>query len=319
MRRLSIILIGALVFGGWALLLLCLTPRPDLLQKAARTAFSGDAPYQWLSNHELLVFDRAPEHGWNCFRLDTLTGTKVPLPELQRSLSNTSDMPYFLKVSPDGKHVVYHGSATPQLFTTKGTRLQSCQWNTPPDNQNIANGAPFWLANGRLVFLPNLNNATAPLSDNFLRLPFLDARKLDAQISSEDGSAIIVNPQTEIQNLKLLTIPFLPEFGAAQYYSPPMLTASGLLYAYASAYEENDTRVLLLQSLTPGSAAVKHVVHAPPGLTFAACNSADGDSARISPQGNRVFWLFHSRAYTPPLRALLRRFTPGSKRPPISG
>ena len=100
-----------------------------------------------------------------------------------------------------------------------------------------------------------------------------------------------------------------------EYYSPPMLTANGLLYAYASAYEENDTRALLRLSLSPGSAAVKQVVHAPPGLTFAACNSASGDSAQISPQGNRVFWLFHSRAYTPSFRALLRRFNPRVEAP----
>ena len=311
-----LLFLSMVIVGGWCLLLLRMAPHPDLLHRAAPTGFSGATPYQWLSGHELLVFDRAQNHGWNIWRLDTSTGKKISLSGLQHSLPPASDAPYFLKVSPDGKYVVYDGNGSPEIFSIDGISAQQVKWQ-PELAKNFSSHLSCWLAKGRLVFLPDFISVETIRTEKFLRLPYVDTQRSAEQKAEEGKQERSIHPpqsatasSTFLLHSSSLTIPFLPEFGAEEYYSVPTLTASGLLYACASAYEESETRTLLTLPLTPNAVAAKHVIHAPSGLTFLRWNTAPGEPMHISPQGSRVFWLCYSRPYTPPIPALLHRFIP---------
>lgn len=287
-------LCAALFLGGWLLLLLRLSPSPDLLHKASRTGFSGDTPYQWLSNHELLVFDRASVVSWTPAHFDITTNVKTPLTALQRCLSDTIDLPFFLKVSPNGKQAAIQDTTGIHVITLENGLQYSWNWSHLRKAGYEADCALYWLEdNPRLCLLPNL---TTPDSSN--KRPLI---------------LTPLNPQFSTLNLPTASLP--PEFAATSYYSPPLLTPTGLLYAYASAYEDNDTRTLLTLSLRPGSTPAKHVFHAPHGLTFAVFHNSWEAPGNVSPQGTRVFWLCHSQVYTPPLQGWLHWLFPAIHAP----
>ena len=282
--------------------MLRLVSHPSLLEKATKTAFvlhpeyGGDLPYQWLSSSGALVFDTiktgANPQGTALYRVNVVTGIKMRLTELESRLPSDSSLPYYAHVSPDGKRLlVFKGSAY-QVVELDGSR--SRQWQDKKGTgvaDSYSRVCTFWLEDSRHI--------VHFLSSGAESVPCLLMRSVDAP--------------AETQHVPL---PATPEFQARDYFSPPRITPGGMVFAFASAYEENDTRTLLLIPPALPRVKIKTTLHAPPGTTFVTVPERHGMALAMSPNGTRVAWLCKVPPHVSPLPAWLRRLLPGLKSTP---
>ena len=212
-----------------------------------------------------VVFDTiktgANPQGTALYRVNVVTGIKMRLTELESRLPSDSSLPYYAHVSPDGKRLlVFKGSAY-QVVELDGSR--SRQWQDKKGTgvaDSYSRVCTFWLEDSRHI--------VHFLSSGAESVPCLLMRSVDAP--------------AETQHVPL---PATPEFQARDYFSPPRITPGGMVFAFASAYEENDTRTLLL---IPPVSPRQNQNHAPRATRHDVCNGPGTawDGSRHVPEWN---------------------------------
>jgi hypothetical protein len=289
-------LFALMAVGGGIAGLLRLVSHPSLLEKATKTAFvfrpeyGGGPPYQWLSTREALMFDTI-KNGTNpyetaLYRVDVITGIKTRLTELERNLTPDSSLPYYAHVSPDGRRLLIFKGSAYQVVDLDG------------------NGSHKWQ-----------DKKGAEVEDSYSRIHTFwrdDSRHVVQFLSSDvDRTHSLLIRDVDAPTVAQRTpLPDTPEWDAQNYFSPPSMTPSGVLFAYAPAFEENDTRTLLLIRTSPHPVKTRTTLHAPSGTTFVVAPKRRGAVLTVSPDGTRVAWLCKAAPYAPPLRAWLHRFLP---------
>ena len=304
-----------LAAGSGTAILLRLISHPTLRDKATRTAlvlspeYGGILPYAWLSPREALVFDTlktrnaANLNNIAMYRVEVVTGLKTRLTTLERSLTPDSSLPYYSRVSPNGKRLLICKGSAYQVVDLDGSRLRKwADWKAS-DNEEYGRVQTFWLADSRHLAQFHSAGAGTPL------LPGTPHSLLTRDVDA---------PADTLRT----PLPDAPELEAIDYFSPPSMTSGGALFAYAPEYEENDTRTLLLIHTDPLFAKTtfvktKTTLHAPPGTTFATAPERRGAILAVSPDGTRVAWLCKTPPSAPPLRAWLHRFLPRVNADPV--
>jgi hypothetical protein len=296
-------LLALLAAGGGTAVLLHLVSHPSLLDKATKTAFvlspeyGGSSPYQWLSTHEVLVFDTLTS-GTNqiemaLYRVDVVTGIKTRLIELERNLTPDSSLPYYAHVSPDGRRLLIFKGSAYQVVDLDGSGSHKWQDKKGAEvEDSYSRIHTFWRDDSR--------HAVQFLSSDVGRTHSLLIRDVDAP--------------TVAQRTPL---PDTPEWEAQNYFSLPSMTPGGVIFAYAPAFEENDTRTLLLIRTSSHPVKTRTTLHAPSGTTFVVAPERRGAVLTVSQDGTRMAWLCKAAPYTPPLRAWLHRFLPRVNDDPV--
>lgn len=297
-------LFALLMTGGGTAVLLRLVSHPTLLDKATKTEFvlspvdGGNLPYQWLSMQEILVFDtlkNSPNrHEIALYRMDVFTGTKTRLTKLERCLTSNSSLPYSSHISSDGKRLLIFKGSTYQVVDLDGSGSRKWQdKNGVEVEDSYSRTHTFWLKDSRHV-----------------------VQILASEV--ERAHSLLIQDVDMPTVAQRVPLPDTPELDAQDYFSAPHMTPSGVLFAYAPAFEENDTRTLLLVRAAPPPSKTKTALHAPPGTTFVTAPERCGEVLTISPDGTRVAWLCKTAPYASPLRTWLHRFLPHVKEDPIS-
>ena len=257
------------------------------------TAVYPRAPtfYQWISDHELLLFKPASAdqrgNGWTLVRGDLSTGIETPLKAAATGFPRRSDAPTCAAISPDGRWLLWRDKTKIVVARLDGTLRRT--WDDSANwHAELNPGLPHWQNDSR-HFAELLTRHV----DNLYSTPYYGAVDIRGVEAPDDERIVAIPRRTEFES---------------SYLEPPHPTSDDKVFAASD--ETSGTKTMLFVSLKADKPIRKLAIHAPTGTEFISRPSDNYTSVALSPRGDRVAWLCVSPPHAPPLQELLHWMLP---------
>jgi hypothetical protein len=123
-------------------------PKPTFLNTQIVCPLDIWTAYHWLNPSELLLLQDDPEsHESEAFKFSLMTGKRTPLPRLTAALKNSYIYHGDLKVSPDGKWILWHDENIGiRAATVNGDHLTQWEGDWHTDEIHWMPNSQAWLA-----------------------------------------------------------------------------------------------------------------------------------------------------------------------------